>query len=367
MIKKIEKTSGPEIKKVNSPITRDDEPKSDKGESAEECLRSYFLALGFFVVRGVKLQQSGSDITDIDLWLCSKSAPFIRTRISVDIKNRKTPFASERILWAKGIQSALRLDMCIVATTDTSESVKDFARKHDVTLLDGDILSTVINGYKSDMSRLSESEYILKIIDKADYKRRHWNERISLSKSRVIESLDFNGCVKWLDDISFFIGETLENQKDKEFLTRYAYFSAALFLLGIDFAIHHKWMRFGRELPHVIGEGLMYGENGSEGLTQKVEFAANLMSAYGKKKVSPASFREELSRAIEGSGIAKVIEFCSRNDVWKELFNLSKYFELAAYGRDFVKPDDLDVIPKSFLSVILDYRQINRKTFFDLF
>ena len=108
-----------------------------KGPHMEEVLRSYFLDLGYFVVRGPQFRYQGFDITDVDLWLYMRPSPLTRERIIVDAKQRRTPQAIERIFWAKGLQLALGLEGCIVATTDKRAAVREFGRQNGVSVLDG--------------------------------------------------------------------------------------------------------------------------------------------------------------------------------------------------------------------------------------
>ena len=73
-----------------------------KGYQMEENLRNYFLEMGYFVVRGVKYNFKDTEGTDIDLFLYNRPTILSRERINVDIKNKKTPQAMERIFVAKG-------------------------------------------------------------------------------------------------------------------------------------------------------------------------------------------------------------------------------------------------------------------------
>ncbi len=68
-----------------------------KGSVAEEALRNYFLSIGYYVARGIKFTFHRFDVTDVDLWLYARNSPLSRERICVDIKNKKTPQALERI------------------------------------------------------------------------------------------------------------------------------------------------------------------------------------------------------------------------------------------------------------------------------
>ena len=107
-----------------------------KGELMEELLRYYFLEMGYFVARGVKFQYQNMDVTDIDLFLYGRPSSLTRERINVDIKNKKTPQAFERIVWANGLMRILNLDSCIVATTDSKPIITSFAQSMHTMVLD---------------------------------------------------------------------------------------------------------------------------------------------------------------------------------------------------------------------------------------
>lgn len=101
----------------------------------EELLRNYFLNLGYYVIRGVKYKYEGFDITDVDLYLYGRSSSLTRERINVDIKNKKTPQAFERILWVNGLKELLKFDSCIVATTDQRSVINAFGHLHNLSLI----------------------------------------------------------------------------------------------------------------------------------------------------------------------------------------------------------------------------------------
>ena len=110
---------------------------STKGNKAEESLRLYFLDAGYYVVRGVPYKYKNFDITDIDLFLYGRASALSRERNIVDIKNKKTPQAVERIFWTKGLQKSLNMDHAIVATTETNSAVLTYGKENDVIVLDG--------------------------------------------------------------------------------------------------------------------------------------------------------------------------------------------------------------------------------------
>src|SRR5665648_540774 len=115
-----------------------------KGELMEEKLRTYFLNNGYYVARGVKYNFEGNEITDIDLFLYGRVSSLSRIRTNVDIKNKKSPKAFERILWAKGLQELLDFDNCVVATTDKKDVLRKFGLKHNTIILDGNFPSRIM-------------------------------------------------------------------------------------------------------------------------------------------------------------------------------------------------------------------------------
>lgn len=116
-----------------------------KGNKAEESLRLYFLDAGYYVVRGVPYKYKDFDITDIDLFLYGRASALSRERNIVDIKNKKTPQAVERIFWTKGLQKSLNMDHAIVATTETNPAVLAYGKENDVIVLDGKFLKKNTN------------------------------------------------------------------------------------------------------------------------------------------------------------------------------------------------------------------------------
>ena len=92
-----------------------------KGADLEEFVRAYFARQGFFALRSVSLRFEDEEVTDIDVWSYGRQSASIRTRTLVDVKDKRSPKAFERILWARGMQLALGCDRAIVATTDSTQ------------------------------------------------------------------------------------------------------------------------------------------------------------------------------------------------------------------------------------------------------
>ena len=184
-------------------------PSIDKGALAEEALRFYFSDLGFYVVRGVPVRHQNIDVTDVDLWLYARPNSISRERINVDLKNKKSAEALGRIFWTKGLQAALGLESCIVATSNKKENVKSFGKKYGVKVLNGEFLSALIEGYKTKTDRLYQEEFTKNVISKTKSKKREqWAIREQSAKERLLSHLNFDGCNAWLDDCGYFIDQS---------------------------------------------------------------------------------------------------------------------------------------------------------------
>jgi hypothetical protein len=98
------------------------------------------MLLGVYVYRCVSYQFEDEEVTDIDAWLYGRQSASVRTRTIVDVKDKQSPKAFERVLWARGIQLAFGCDRAIVATTDRGAKIVRFAHQQKVGLLTKDFL-----------------------------------------------------------------------------------------------------------------------------------------------------------------------------------------------------------------------------------
>ena len=184
-----------------------------KGELIEEKLRLFFLESGYYVVRGIKYNFKDIELTDIDLFLYGRKSSLSRERINVDIKNKKVPKAFERILWAKGLQGLLRFENCVVATTDKREVVREYGKKHNIIILDGNFLKKLT--YVTD-NRISEEDILQSLSTIKSYnsfKNQSWNIIYEKSKSRLLDELDFSGFNRTLLTLEYFLKKCFDKQK----------------------------------------------------------------------------------------------------------------------------------------------------------
>lgn len=333
------------------------ENKLFKGELMEELLRRYFLNMGYYVARGVKYRYEENDITDIDLFLYGRSSSLQRHRINVDVKNKKTPQAFERILWANGLKTLLGFDSCIVATTDYRPVIQSFGQIHNTRILDGNFLSKLRGGEYDD--RITEEE-LLSELSKCKsyniYKNKDWKYIYESSKSKLLTELDYSGANSTLTVVKYFTEKSHTNKKTQELSIRALYLTISHFLIIVDFIIKDIAFLDQKEREIRLSEGFMFGNLGKGGVANIITIANEIMGGN-----SANTILQELNELP----IDILKEFFSKNDNAKNLCHWAIGLEKMGYSKALPAPIDLDPGLKGVISVLLDYFGINRKSFFE--
>jgi hypothetical protein len=208
----------------------------NKGQKMEETLRIYFLKSGYYVIRGVPFKYKDFDITDIDLWLYNRTSPVSREISIVDVKNKKTPLAIERIFWTKGLQIAVKANNALVATTDKRKDVKEFGKDLNVFVLDGNFLDK-IKKYEAQLdSRLTNEDFFTMIdnysLGKLDG---NWKGKLSESVSLLALGLNFDNVNKLIENARFFASQVLIKPSQKEVALRCFYKICSCIAVNIDY------------------------------------------------------------------------------------------------------------------------------------
>lgn len=344
-----------------------DSEKLSKGFQMEESLRSYLLKSGYYVVRGVPFKYKEFDITDVDLWLYARPSPVSREISIVDIKNKRTPQAIERIFWVKGLQESISADKAIVATTDRRPEVKEFGKTLDVFVLDGDFLSRLTNKEQVKNPRLSDEEfYDLFKAYKFEKFDGDWKKRITNAKSHLIDSdgLGFNSCLDWIKDAQFFGEQSIIHIKHSVLTARCFYLLCSFIAISVDYILKDYAFLTAEARTKKLAEGFTFGDNGSESFKTNLKTATMLISAYhenGKtiKNQIENTIQEELSSLRTGS----LAEFFSKSDVAKNLFSVGVELESLAYQKVFSSHTEGSNELRAFVGCILDYIKVDRVEF----
>ena len=343
------------------------EPKLSKGYWMEEELRHYFLRAGYYVLRGAPLTFSGEDVTDIDLWLYSRTSSISREIAIVDIKNKKAPQAMERILWVNSLKEVIGADKAIVATTDRRALIADFGKKLDVMVLNGNFISKLPSMSKIKSSRLTEEELInlLKEYDLAKLDG-DWKTKVELGKSLLIKGLSFDSANSLLGIARFFAEQLLFKDVHRESVVRCFYLVCSYLSICIDFILKELSFFQMEERTTNLLHGFTYGSMGKSGLDNIVKISTGLIQQFVPDGEGAASqLRVNISKGIHEHPSTILAEFFSRNDVGRNLFNMAKLLESSAMEGKVFCVDELGIEVKSLIGCLCDYWELDRVCVFE--
>lgn len=327
-----------------------------KGELMEELLRMYFLNLGYYVVRGIKLRYDNIDLTDVDLFLYGRTSSLSRERINVDIKNKRSPQALERIVWANGLMRILNFDSCIVATTDSRPLVHSFAQMHDTMVLDGNFLNKLKPNEADD--RFSEDALLIELSKYKCYKlypNKDWRYIYESSKSKLLTELDYSGFNSSLINLNYFIDNYITETQKRECSLRMIYIILSHALIIMDYIIKDIAFLEPKDREKKLSDGLRFGNLGKDGVDKIISMAVH---------ISGSTSVNTFLKSLDDIPTDILKDFFSKNEITKRLFSWAKEFEYLGYNKILKQPNDIDVNLKGVISVILDFIRIDRRKFF---
>lgn len=334
----------------------------NKGATMEENLRHYFLNLGYYVLRGVKFRYNTFDVTDVDLWLYAKTSALARQRTNVDIKNKKTPQALERIFWAKGLKETLSLDDCMVATTDSRPDVREFGLSHQVAVLDGPFLARLQSSSKTHIDRLSEEDFLAQADLASNGKMGgDWKGRYEEAKSRVLSDLRFDGCNAYINDIQYFLEQRTYSGATEQISLRITYSVTSMFIIALDFVLKDHAALDNEHRYQLLCDGFRYGNSGKAYANRLTRLAAGLTEMAGIAPGTGKAVIDELNRQALEIPVEALADFFSKGSVQGALFSSALEFEAAAFAPLVPTPSELSTNAQSILGVLADFLGIDRK------
>lgn len=336
-----------------------------KGYRTEELLRRYFIRNGYFTVRGVPFVYGGFDITDIDIWLYDRPSSVSRHRIIVDTKNRNTPKTIERIFWTKGLQQVLGVEQAIVATTDKRPVVADFGREQNVLILDGAFLDKLQKSAEPFEARLTEEQLVGFLGTYRPSKEGgDWRGLFKTAKYPLARGLGYNAINRWLIDARYFAEQALLVVTHREVALRVLYLFVSFIAIAIDFVM--KDLAFVEPAAKLaaLNDGLRHGSQGATGTKQLLELATGLIEQYApEQKMLTPRIKERLRKELEAIPTKLLAEHFAKQSVSQDLFSVAKELEGSAYKSAFVSPQDLSSAAKGMLGVLLDFWELDRRSF----
>lgn len=339
-----------------------------KGLRTEELVRAYFLRAGFFVMRGIKLRHDGTDLTDIDIWVYERSATLARRRTIIDIKDRRTPQAAERMFFVKGVASVIAVEGAGVATTDNRPILRELARKHGVLWIDGaDLQRLKDSDALSGLNRMTEEDFYIEIseIDKLRSSRL-FRDKIERVKSAIADRFGPSCANTALEGFAFFASASVSAHPTSVTARgggRLSYLSAAIAAAAFDFASADTALRPSSERIRHMTDAIRFGANKEDTLANlrwtESAISEFLPNGAGLAQVVREKFTAALAE-VPAEALAEIVIKLSNSE---KLFNIAKSLESAAYASDLVSFDYLDTDSKSFLGALLDFADISRPLF----
>jgi hypothetical protein len=327
-----------------------------KGAGLEELARAYFARNGYLAIRGVSIRFEDEDVTDVDVWVYGRQGGAVRTRALVDVKDRKSPKAFERVMWARGMQLALDCDRAFVATTDTSQKAFRFAHHHKVSLLTAAYLRHWV-GEEFLKDRLANEELNINLQKFSGHKHDgDWLKQIEIAKSAVVSLSPFPAFNKAMNSFRFFAERAATRPHHREQALRGAYLTAALSCVALDSALE----KLAFELPQVrhnaIYEGVTYGDSGDGRVKNSIESVLSVIKegvSNGRSIARQAS--DALQEMFSSVGAEIIAEFFTKEQNSNHLFGVARELEARAHARTRVDLVGLSLEAKSILGVFADF------------
>jgi len=296
------------------------------------------------------------------LWLYFSASSVSRERVCVDIKNKKTPQAIERVFWGKGLQQVLKLEKCIVATTDNRKETRDFGALHDVTVLSGEFVQRIIKNIPTVKDRIEE-EALLTVLGAPCATNRdvNWRKYYRESKQNLLLRLNFDGCNYYFDRIRFLLEECLATSFSIAPL-RLLYMHLSMFLVALDYSTRNLAPYDVEARKQLIADGFRFGAAGKERADEILNTALQILSSTKKEDLfSKSSTEDEIKRQLENYPAELLAEYFAKNDVMKLLFEFARECEKIAYLSTPPKTTEVSSQIKSLLGLLCDFFKIDRK------
>ena len=329
----------------------------------EELVRAYFARQGFFALRSVPFQYEENDVTDLDTWLYARQSATTRVRAIVDVKNKKSPKAFERVLWVKGLQTVMRCDRAIVATTDGSPSLLRFAQSQNIAVLSKDFLDKLAKKLDID-ERLTLEELADLIQQNPGHKQDgDWLRILGDAKSAVASLPGFPAFNRAMFAFRFF-GERVEVRvQHREVALRCALLSAAIACVAVDIGLERFVFSDMDSRHEGLINGVIFGDSGDGRVQASIQTALEALSeGMQNGKAIAAQARQQLERRLEGVRAEVIAEYFMREHHAQHLFSAARELEAAAHTSQDPKRFVMSLETRSILGVFADFIGVKRSS-----
>lgn len=332
-----------------------------KGAGMEEIVRMYFARQGFLAVRSVPIRFEDEDVTDVDVWLYGRQGAGARTRAIVDVKDKRSPRAFERILWTRGMQLALGCDRAIVATTDNSPKASRFAHQQKVVLLPADGLRRSKPDGEA-LDRLTMEEFVESIQRYPNQKQDgDWIRRIADAKSALVSLPPFQAFNKTMSSFRFFAERCASRPQHREQALRGAFLCAALACVALDSALERLFFESPKSRYSSLANGITYGDSGDGRARDNINTVLEVIAKGVRNgQVIARQASEALDDLFSGVRAEMIAEFFTKEQNASTLFHVARELDVRAHKKERTEIVALGVEAKSVIGLFADFVEIRR-------
>jgi hypothetical protein len=336
--------------------------KQDKGGKAEEAVREYFRSLGSFVLRGIPVREAGEDVTDVDIWVYTRSSAHSRCIAIVDIKNKRRGKAFERAVWIKGLQAALKADEAIIASQGVKDSVYSFSGRMNVRVISSSVFGAIVQHYSALPDRLSYEEVEDQWKD-ITIGRDTLKARLDTVKVEISKGISFPSLNRWLDEAATYLRLAVERERTPGPLTRASYYCCALVAVGADYLGKEHSLSDSVMRREYFRQGLQFGRTDPGASKSYLDFAESVVTEYyDPTGAAAASIRAGFESAVSNLPVDGIVEFFSKPNAGTELFKGAMELESACFSKSVPGPSKLaSVEAKTIVGLISDYAGLRRR------
>lgn len=334
-----------------------------KGAGLEEQARAYFARQGFVAVRSVSVQFEDEEVTDVDVWLYGRQGAGIRTRALVDVKDKKSPKAFERVLWVRGMQLALGCDRAFVATTDTSPKVTRFAQQQKVALLPAAFLR---RPSENAPDRLTLEELLANIQQFPSHKQDgDWIKQIAAAKSAVVSLPPYPAFNKAISAFRFFAERAATRPQHREQALRGALLAASLACIALDAGMERLSFEEKATRHKLLYSGVTYGDAGDGRVRASIGTVLDVIArGVQNGKVLARQTGDAIDEMFSALRAEIIAEFFAKEEGAQLLFPVARELEARSHARTRGELTALSVEAKSVVGVFADFVGAKRSALF---
>lgn len=285
------------------------------------------------------------------------------------MKNRKSPKAAERVIWATGLKQALVVDDAIVATTDKRVSIYKLAKSLGVTLLDGDSIYRIKNVDVLQNRARIDSFTIDKWVKDVDESRHStdWRRAYFDARSSLLLGFGILSANRFLKSFSFFAEQALWSADSSEHAVvalRLVYICSALAAISLDFVVADHAFKTKEEMRQSLANGIRFGEPEAVNVIPHVHAAIGLARKYAENGAA-VSKQIEYGFFTDADRIpAEIIgDYVTSLGDSEKLFSVARELEKEAHAAIPTPFDGLRPDARALLGVFLDFNGISREKF----